>query len=159
MGPGIAIKAILQGSFSLMVFGWAQIVMDLQPLLSITTGLVELHGFSHTFVGAALLTVVSALSGKHLSELGLHWLGLNRQRDINIAWWVVFVSAALGTSSHVVIDSIMHSDIMPFAPFSEVNPWLGWVTIDTLHRLCYYSALLGAVLYYLVQWLGKRRLK
>ena len=33
MGPGIAVKAVLQGSFSLMVFGWAQIVMDIQPLV------------------------------------------------------------------------------------------------------------------------------
>jgi hypothetical protein len=35
MGPGILIKAILQGSFSLMVFGWTQIVMDIQPLIVI----------------------------------------------------------------------------------------------------------------------------
>jgi hypothetical protein len=34
MGPGILIKALLQGSFSLMVFGWAQIVMDIQPLIT-----------------------------------------------------------------------------------------------------------------------------
>ena len=32
MGPGILIKSLLQGAFSLMVFGWAQIVMDIQPL-------------------------------------------------------------------------------------------------------------------------------
>ena len=33
MGPGILIKSLLQGCFSLMVFGWTQIVMDIQPLL------------------------------------------------------------------------------------------------------------------------------
>lgn len=33
MGPGILIKSLLQGSFSLMVFGWTQIVMDIQPLI------------------------------------------------------------------------------------------------------------------------------
>lgn len=38
MGPGLLIKALLQGSFSLLVFGWAQIVMDLQPLLVLLTG-------------------------------------------------------------------------------------------------------------------------
>ncbi len=31
MGSGILIKLMLQGSFSLMVFGWTQIVMDIQP--------------------------------------------------------------------------------------------------------------------------------
>lgn len=44
MGPGIAIKAMLQGSFSLMVFGWAQIVMDLQPLFVMITGEGHLTG-------------------------------------------------------------------------------------------------------------------
>ncbi len=38
MGPGILIKSILQGSFSLMVFGWAQIIMDTQPLVVMLTG-------------------------------------------------------------------------------------------------------------------------
>ncbi len=33
MGPGILIKALLQSSFSLMVFGWTQIIMDIQPLI------------------------------------------------------------------------------------------------------------------------------
>jgi hypothetical protein len=37
MGPGIFIKALLQGAFSLMVFGWAQIVMDIQPLVVMLT--------------------------------------------------------------------------------------------------------------------------
>ena len=35
MGPGIFIQALLQGGFSLMAFGWTQIVMDIQPLLVI----------------------------------------------------------------------------------------------------------------------------
>ena len=38
MGIGIFTKSILQGSFSLMVFGWAQIVMDIQPLVVLITG-------------------------------------------------------------------------------------------------------------------------
>ncbi len=44
MGPGIVVKALLQGSFSLMVFGWAQIVMDIQPLFVLISGEGHLHG-------------------------------------------------------------------------------------------------------------------
>ena len=69
MGPGLLFKAFLQGSFSLMVFGWAQIVMDIQPLLVLLTGQGHLHGFSHTYIGATLLGIVSALSGKYLGNL------------------------------------------------------------------------------------------
>lgn len=50
MGPGILLKALLQGSFSLMVFGWSQIVMDLQPLIAMLTGMGKLHGFTHTYL-------------------------------------------------------------------------------------------------------------
>ena len=38
MGPGILIKSILQGSFGLTLFDWAQILMDLRPLIVILTG-------------------------------------------------------------------------------------------------------------------------
>jgi hypothetical protein len=59
MGSGILIKALLQGSFSLMVFGWSQIVMDIQPLWVLINGLRHLHGFSHTFIGGSILAVAS----------------------------------------------------------------------------------------------------
>ena len=71
MGPGILIKSVLQGSFSLMVFGWTQIVMDIQPLLVMLTGEGHLHGFTHTYIGATLIALFSALSGKYLAQLGL----------------------------------------------------------------------------------------
>ncbi len=43
MGPAIFIKALLQGSFSLMVFGWSQIIMDIQPLVVLLTQEGRLH--------------------------------------------------------------------------------------------------------------------
>ena len=63
MGPGILIKSILRGSFSLMVFGWAQIVMDLQPLVAILTGEGKWHGWTHTFLAALVLGAASAVTG------------------------------------------------------------------------------------------------
>jgi len=71
MGPGIVFNAMLQGSFSLMVFGWAQVVMDIQPLIVLIIGEGHLHGFSYTFVSSTLLAIFSALSGKYLSEPSL----------------------------------------------------------------------------------------
>ncbi|GAA6170015.1 zinc dependent phospholipase C family protein [Sessilibacter corallicola] len=150
MGPGMVIKALLQGSFSLMVFGWAQIVMDIQPLIVLITGEGHLHGFSHTYVGAILLAIFSALSGKYLSEIGLFILGLNKQWQVQIAWWVAFLSAFIGTFSHVLLDAIMHSDVEPFYPFTLNNPFLGVISVQTLHKWCIYSAFVGGILYFLV---------
>lgn len=156
MGPGIAIKALLQGSFSLMVFGWAQIIMDIQPLLVMITGEGHLHGFSHTFVGAALLTVVAALSGKRLAEWGLKWLEIDRFMPIHISWPVAFFSAAIGCASHVVLDAIMHHDVEPFFPVSLTNPLLNLLSNQALHQFCLYSGLIGGVVFFVVAWRQRR---
>jgi len=154
MGPGMLLKALLQGSFSLMVFGWTQIVMDLQPLyvmLSNTTRF-ELHGFSHTYLGATLLALVSAVSGKYLSELALKLLTLSTvNRSIHIGWRIAFFSAVLGTYSHVVLDSIMHADIQPYFPFATGNHLLNLVDMTQLHEFCFYSGIAGGVIYCIVQ--------
>lgn len=155
MGPGIFIKAVLQGSFSLMVFGWSQILMDIQPLIVMISGEGHLHGFSHTYIGGSLIAILAALSGKYLSELGLFILGINREWQIKIAWWVAFLSAFIGTASHVLLDSIMHSDVQPFAPVFMDNPFLGLISVQALHSLCLYSGILGGVLYFAVSWFRK----
>jgi len=160
MGPGILIKAMLQGSFSLMVFGWSQIVMDLQPLFVLLTGEGHIHGFSHTYVGATLLAIFSALSGKYLSELGLKLIGIAKKHNpIEITWWVAFGSAFIGTYTHVVLDSIMHSDVEPFYPLSQANNMLGLISVSQLHQFCLYSALVGAAIYYSVQYVTKKHNK
>ncbi|MBE9504615.1 MAG: hypothetical protein IME96_10610 [Proteobacteria bacterium] len=160
MGPGIFIKALLQGSFSLMVFGWAQIAMDIQPLFVLVTGEGHLHGFSHTYIGATLLALFSAVSGKYLSEVGLKVLGIaKKSKPVNIAWWVAFVSAFIGTYSHVALDSIMHSDVVPYYPLSQANNLHGLITVANLHMFCLYSALVGAIIYYSVQYVTKKQSK
>ena len=152
MGPGILIKALLQSSFSLMVFGWAQIVMDIQPLIVLITGEGHLHGFTHTFVGAIILAVFSAITGKYFSELGLKILGIDKYQSIQIVWWVAFLSAFIGTISHVFLDSIMHTDVEPFYPITLTNNFQGMVSITMLHKLCMYSGGVGAIIYYAVNY-------
>ena len=160
MGIGIFTKAILQSSFSLMVFGWAQIVMDLQPLLVMITGHGHLHGFSHTYLGASLIAILSALSGKYLSEFGLRLLGISkRENPIKIAWWVVFLSAFIGTFSHVFLDSIMHADVQPYYPVSLYNSLWGIISVSMLHKICIYSGLIGTAIYYLVLYRQKVKKK
>lgn len=35
-----------------MMFGWTQIIMDLQPLIVVMTGIGCLQDFTHTYIGA-----------------------------------------------------------------------------------------------------------
>ena len=155
MGPGLLVKSLLQGSFSLMVFGWTQIIMDIQPLVVIFTGQGHLHGFSHTYLGATLLGIACALSGKYLAQFGLRLMG--RVQYLPISWIVAITSALIGSFSHVLLDSLMHADVEPFAPFMQTNPFLGFISIETLHKFCLYSGLIGAGLYLAVSSYLKKR--
>jgi membrane-bound metal-dependent hydrolase YbcI (DUF457 family) len=157
MGPGIFIKAILQGSFSLMVFGWTQVVMDIQPLFVMLSGNGHIHGFTHTYIGASLIAIFSAVSGKYLSEFGLKLLKLPAPHSGKIFWWVSFLSAFIGSFSHVLLDSVMHSDVEPFYPFSALNGLHHYISVAALHKFCLYSGLLGAAIYYLVLALRKNK--
>jgi len=153
MGPGILIKSLLQGSFSLMVFGWTQIVMDIQPLIVLISGEGHLHGFTHTYIGAILIAIFAGLTGKYLSEFGLKIMKISEnENSISIVWWVVFLSAFIGSFSHVLLDSIMHSDVEPFFPFTLDNQFLELISVSMLHKVCLYSGLVGAAIYYGINW-------
>lgn len=154
MGPGIAIKALMGGSFSLMIFGWTQIVMDIQPLLVLISGEGHLHGFSHTYIGATLIAIFAGITGKYLAQIGLRLLRIAPTGGVDIAWWVVFVSAFIGSFSHVLLDSIMHSDMEPFFPVTQSNVFLSMFSVGMLHQLCLWSGVLGAGLYWFMQWFG-----
>lgn len=149
MGPALVVKALAQRRFSLMVFGWSQIIMDLQPLYVLLTGHGHLHGFTHTLIGAALLGVCAAVSGKYAGTWGLRLL--REARHLPITWPVAFLSAFIGTFSHVIIDSIMHVDLQPFYPFSEDSPLYRLIGIDSLHWWCLGAALAGSALYYILE--------
>ena len=138
-----------------MVFGWTQIIMDIQPLVVLLTGEGHLHGFSHTYIGAALIGAGSALTGKYAAEFGLRLMG--QSRYLPVSWPVAIISAFLGSFTHVLLDSVMHADVEPFAPFMANNPFLSFLSIEALHKFCLYSGLLGAGLYVVVShWLSRR---
>jgi membrane-bound metal-dependent hydrolase YbcI (DUF457 family) len=78
------------------------------------------------------------------------------QGGINIRWWVAFLSAFIGSYSHVALDSIMHMDIEPLSPFSQSNELLGVISVGALHKFCIYSGLVGAAMYFAVSYLLAR---
>ena len=149
MGPGIVVKAALQSRFSLMVFGWSQIVIDIQPLVVMLSDKGELHGFSHTLLGATLIGVFCSLTGKHLGEFGLRLI--RDPKYLPISWRVSAASAFIGTYSHILIDSIMHSDVLPLWPISTASPLHGIISIEALHVWCMASAVVGGLLYFAVK--------
>ena len=103
MGPGLLIKSVFRGAFSLTVFGWSQILMDLQPLVVLVTGEGRLHGITHTWLGAAVIGAVAAATGKPLASLGLRVIRLERYLPIR---WPTAVATASALRSSGTITAI-----------------------------------------------------
>ncbi|RDZ29128.1 hypothetical protein [Lysobacter silvisoli] len=140
LGPGLAFKAIGGRHFSFMVFGGAQVLMDIEPLVGILRGWPVLHGYTHTVLGALLIGLLAGAIGRPISETCLRWL---RLPHAPFTWPASFAGGLIGTYSHVLLDAIMHSDMHPAWPLSAANPLLRWISVDELHLLCLGLGLAG----------------
>ena len=140
LGPGAAFKAIGGRHFSFMVFGGAQVLMDIEPLVAILRGSPVLHGVTHTILGALVIGLVAGAIGRPISEFVLRLL---RIRHHPMTWPVSFLSGLVGTYSHIGLDAVMHRDMEPFWPFAAGNPLLGLMSVEGLHVLCLVAGLLG----------------
>jgi len=79
-----------------------------------------------------------------------------KRRSVGITWWVALLSGLFGSYSHVALDSMMHADVRPFAPFSSSNGLLGAVPLAALHDVLLFSGVIGMVLYVMVSIVASR---
>ena len=142
-GPGAAFHALAPGKISFIAFCAANVLIDVEPLYYMLTAQYPLHRFFHTVPGALLIAALT---------IGFLCIALKlgkRLRLPNVFTWrelslsAMTGGAMLGTLSHVVFDSVMHSDMHPLFPFSEANPLLGLVSLETLHLGCALAGALG----------------
>ena len=157
-GVGLVAKAGLGNRFYLTLFVALQVLIDVETLYNLMHGRYPVHRFLHTYVGAGVVAVTA--SGLVLVLLA--WWG--RRRSVQLGWKqyvAVVVTSFFATSSHVLLDSIMHEDSRPFWPFSMTNPCLDFVTIGTLHGICVACGIVGGLILLLraaaeVTWKSQR---
>jgi membrane-bound metal-dependent hydrolase YbcI (DUF457 family) len=140
LGPGILLKAAGGKRFSFMVFGGSQVLMDVEPLIRMIRHEPIIHGASHSILGALVIGAVSGFIGRPISEFALR---LIRVENWSITWAVSFVSAFIGTFSHIIFDAIMHRDMSPFWPLASGNPLLNTAFVGWLHIACAAAGVLG----------------
>ena len=145
-GPGAAVQAIAPKQVSFIAFCAANVLIDFEPLYYMVTDQYPLHRFFHTYIGATIIVFVTLLlftaALKISSKIPLP--NLFGWKRLNVR--MVLVGAAIGSYSHIVFDSIMHSDIRPFNPFSESNPILHIVPLGTMHWAMVASGMLGLII-------------
>ena len=151
LGPGALCKAIGGRHLSFMVFGGAQVLMDIEPLIGLIQNRPVLHGYTHTLAGALLIGLVAALTGRPVSERVLRGLSIPHSP---LTWRAAFAGAFIGTYSHVLLDAVMHSDMNPWWPLAAGNGLLGLIPLGLLHQVC---AGVGAVSAVLIALAARRR--
>jgi membrane-bound metal-dependent hydrolase YbcI (DUF457 family) len=151
MGPALAFKALAGRRFSVLVFGLAQVAMDIEPLIGMLSGWEVLHGWTHTWLGATLIGLLVAAAAPPLARLilaswnrflegqGLPWLA----SPPVISRMAAASGAMLGTWSHVLLDGVMHADMHPLAPWSKDNLLLGALPTGELHLFCVGAGIVG----------------
>lgn len=166
MGPALALKAVSGRYFSVLVFGIAQVAMDIEPLIGMIRDADVLHGWSHSYVGATVIGILVAIIAPPLCRLilarwnselehhGVGWLG----SPSTIGWVPAVTGAFFGTYSHVALDSIMHLDITPLSPWSKSNELWGVLSISELHAVCVAAGVFGVAAWFtLGLWARRRR--
>ena len=152
-GPAAALKAAAPAHFSFTILCYSQVVTDHESGFYLFRGEYPVHRFFHTYLGATLVGLACALTGRPIGQLALRawqaWFpapftGMFGP-SVSIPWHAAFLSAFLGTYSHVFLDSIMHRDIMPLSPFTTTYPMLHVVSLSFLHLLCLALGLIGVL--------------
>jgi hypothetical protein len=150
-GAGLALKPLAGGWFSVTVFCLAQVLIDLEPAWYMLAGADEIHRFLHTYLGATLAGLVAAIAGKpvcqwllrlwnsRLSPPQARWLGIAPA----ISWTAALSGGLLGGWSHVLLDSFMHADMRPLAPWRTDNAFLFAIHVDTLYLSCALAGVAG----------------
>ncbi len=165
MGPGLAVKAVLGNRFSLLMFGVAQVAIDVEPGLGILLDWDVLHGWTHSYLGATAIAAGVLAAGRPLCAWILrHWNFQLRRHGLawlvspeSIGWLPGALGAFAGTYSHVALDSIMHADMRPLSPLSATNDLLSLVSLGQLHIACAASGIVGLVLWVAAQAWARRR--
>lgn len=104
-----------------------------------------LHRFFHTYAGASivLLSIFALFVGALKLAPVVPLPNVFGWKQLTIR--PVIIGAAIDSYSHIVLDSLMHSDIRPFSPLSEANPLLGAVSLSALHWSCLVAAAVGLI--------------
>ena len=95
-------------------------------------------------LGALLIGLFSVFAGKILCQwlLGV-WNSIFQYKYLlwlritpGISWCAASSGAFIGSVSHVFLDSLIHSDMQPFSPFSTSNGILHIVPVGWIYLLC-----------------------
>lgn len=145
-GPSSCIAFPLQKYIDVPVFIFANIVVDIEPLIVIALNLnYPLHGYVHTFLIGSVVGIAWAIfsyAGQNIFQ----WIMKKVHLPYNTNFKKILISALLGVWFHVLLDAPIYFDIRPFYPFAS-NPLYGLMTNFLAYIVCGISFIPAVILY------------
>ena len=130
LGPALFLGMILLRYIDLPTFMVANIIVDVEPFVILTLGLhradslnLPLHGLLHTFLGGTFVALFLAFVMTRMSKFTaslMRLIGLEQRPTPR----KIYAAALSGVYLHILLDSLLYTDIRPFYP-SSYNPFLG----------------------------------
>ena len=164
-GLAIAGKVVAPRYFSVLAFGLTQVIIDAEAGFYLLQGSWPVHRFLHSYLGATVVVVVTVLLGRPLLKLVIRgWNGLLAGRSEgrlrlcpNVPLVAVASGAVLGGYSHIFLDSIVHADMAPFAPWHSGNSLLNVISTTSVMLLCAGMGLVGGIVLLMAAVRSRRR--
>lgn len=144
---GLSRKTVL-ATLTVMLAAEAPDLDVLARLKGPVPGFVHDRGFTHSFIGVALVS---------LAVVGFVYLiwrsGVRKGKDLHSTprWWLLFGFAYLAGLSHILLDFTDNYGVRPYWPFSE--RWYSWDIVyvaDPVVTLLFLGGLLLSVLAFLL---------
>lgn len=155
-GPGALVKVIIPKHFSWTIFALSNILIDLEPVTLFLLIGDPAHPWLHTLPGAIGVAMVAATLGRKPSEWVLGWWNGRLSSGWQARWLAVeprisrstaWISALIGTLSHLGLDSIMHADVEALWPIIAGNQIQGIISLNALHGFCVATALMALLVW------------
>lgn len=150
LGPALAFGLPLRKYLHVPTFIVANVILDIEPLIGMYfPSSYPLHGYVHTFLAAFVVGIILAFVMFKLENY-LHnfytTIKLETSKKMKIRSF--FVAGVFGTMLHVLFDSFLYSEMIPFFPFSG-NPLLSLgFPLSNIIWACIWLGIFG-----LVYWL------
>ncbi|MCK4927047.1 MAG: metal-dependent hydrolase [Candidatus Aenigmarchaeota archaeon] len=147
LGPALFLGLMFFRYLNFPAFLIANVIVDVEPFVVLIFGLdYPLHGFFHSFLGGSLIALVLYLVMVRMypyvrSVMDIFYVGQEMSRK------KIMLSCFSGVYLHIILDSFIYADIMPFFPF-DANPFLSLgIGSSLVYSFCVLGFVLGIVLF------------
>ena len=121
LGPALLFGLLLLNYLDLPTFLVASVVVDIEPLLVLSLNLnYPVHGYLHTFIGGTIVAFFLVLAMSRIRE-SLRPLMSFFKLEQKVSLRSIVLASVFGIYLHILLDSLIMSDIRPFYPLQS-NP-------------------------------------